>query len=116
MKEERTEWFRKWATFVVSTVALMVACLREPMALTLKASVLEILREELTRYETVAAAEFRAQKQQDAVTESTKRFERELTGLRDFTLSGATHCKSWMEVSNRLSSLEARLDALRREK
>lgn len=116
MKEERTEWFRKWATFVVSTVALLVACLREPMALTLKASVLEIIRGELTRYETVSSAEFRAQKNQDSVTEALKRFERELASLREITLAGPGHCKSWMEVSNRLSSLEIRLESLRRDK
>ncbi|HEU0010607.1 MAG TPA: hypothetical protein VFT34_12395 [Verrucomicrobiae bacterium] len=116
MKEERTEWFRKWATFVVSTVALLVACLREPMALTLKATVLEIMREELTRYDTVSAADFRAQKQQDSVTEALKRFERELTGLRDLTVAGASHDRMFLEVSNRLSSLETKIEALRREK
>jgi hypothetical protein len=116
MREERTEWFRRWATFVISTVALLVACLREPMALTLKATVLEIMREELTRYETVSAADFRAQKQQDAVTEALKRFERELTALRDLTVSGASQDRMFLDVSNRLSSLETKLETLRRGK
>jgi hypothetical protein len=115
MKEERTEWFRKWATLVVSTVALLVACLREPLTLTLKATVLEVMREELAKYETVSASDARCQKHQDSATEVLKRYERELSGLRDLVAAGEAHGRLLMQVSNRLSSLEAKLEELRRE-
>jgi len=115
MKEERTEWLRKWATLVVSTVALLVACLREPLTLTLKATVQDMIRQELARYETVSASEARWQKQQESTAEILKRFERELSGLRDLATAGDVHGKLLVEVSKRLSSVEMKLEALRRE-
>jgi len=115
MKEERTEWLRKWATLVVSTVALLVACLREPLTLTLKATVQGMIREELVRYETVAASDARWQKQQEATADAVKRLERELSALRDISTAGDAQGKLMMEVSKRLSSLEMKLEALKRE-
>ena len=115
MKEERTEWLRKWATLVVSTLALLVACLREPLTLTLKATVQDMMRQELIKYETVSANDARWQKHQECTTEMLKRFEREISGLRDLATAGESHGKLLMEVNKRLSSLELKLESLRRE-
>ena len=115
MREERTEWLRKWATLVVSTIALLVACLRELLTLTPKATIQDMMRQELARYETVSASDARWQKHQDCATESLKRVERELSGLRDLAAGGDTHGRLLLEVSNRLSCLEAKLETLRRE-
>ena len=115
MREERTEWLRKWATLVVSTIALLVACLREPLTLTLKATIQDMMRQELARYETVAASEARWQNHQDSAAETLKRLEREFSSLHDLAMAGGTQGRLLLEVSNRLSCLEAKLDSLRRE-
>ena len=114
MKEDRTEWLRKWATLVVSSVALLVACLREPLTLTLKATVQDMIRDELVKYETIAASDARWQRQQETMAEAIKRLERELSALRDIANAGDAHGKLLAEVSKRLSSVEMKLEALKR--
>ena len=112
MKYERTESFRKWATLIASTLALVVACVREPLALSLKAAILEVLRQELGRYETPSASEAKWQRQQEAANEVLRRCERELSALRDLAAS-ENHARFLIEVSNRLSSLEVKIDQVK---
>jgi len=96
-------------------MALLVACLREPLTLTLKATVQDMMRQELGNYERVSASDARWQKHQDCTADALKRFERELSSLRDLATAGETHGKLLTEVNNRLSSLERKIEALRRE-
>src|SRR5437879_13247631 len=55
MKYWSAELFLKWATLIVSSLALLVACLRYPLALTLKATVQDVLRQELSRSDAIVA-------------------------------------------------------------
>jgi hypothetical protein len=112
MKSERTESFLKWATLVTSALALVVASVREPLALSLKAAILEVLRQELGRYETASASEARWQRQQETANEVFRRCERELAALRDLTAS-ESHGRPFIDVSNRLSSLELKVEQLK---
>ncbi|HXI52980.1 MAG TPA: hypothetical protein VNH84_15800 [Candidatus Saccharimonadales bacterium] len=112
MKSERTESFLKWATLVTSALALVVASVREPLALSLKAAILEVLRQELGRYETASASEARWQRQQETANEVLRRCERELAALRDLAAS-ESHGRPFIDVSNRLSSLELKVEQLK---
>ena len=112
MKSERTESFLKWATLVTSALALVVASVREPLALSLKAAILEVLRQELGRYETASASEAHWQRQQETANEVLRRCERELAALRDLAPS-ESHGRLFIDVSNRLSSLELKVEQLK---
>src|SRR5262245_33987296 len=112
MKNERTETIRQWATLATSTLALLVACLRDPLTLTLKAAVLETLRQELTRYETVSGSEAQWQRHRATANDALERCQRDLSVIRDTVTASATHGRLLVELSNRLASLQTKLDSL----
>jgi len=114
MRDDQKESFRKWAAFAVSTLALLVTCLRDPIALTLKATIQEVLRQELPRYETTAASDSRWEKQQEAANELLKRYEHDM--LREQAALRETDKRLLIELSNRLTCMEEQFDMLMRER
>ncbi len=112
MTQTRKEFVLKWMTLVVSTLALLATCLRDPIALTLRATVIEVLHQELAGYETVAAAQARWQKQQDATSQLLNRCEQERAATRDLSAANQASAIALLQLSNRLSVLETRLDLL----
>jgi len=50
---------RKWATLLTSTLALLVTSLRDPIGVSIKTRQDELLRRELSRYETGSATDAR---------------------------------------------------------
>src|SRR6266446_3067516 len=101
MKDDQKESFRKWAAFAVSTLALLVTCLRDPIALTLKATIQEMLRQELPRYETISASDSRWAKQQEAANELLKRYEHDLVLLQEQSAFRDTDKRFLIELGNR---------------
>src|SRR2546422_9853965 len=72
-REERRELFVKWGTFIVSSVALLVACVRDPIIWTLRATIHEQLGAELAKYETISSASAKWTKHSELGDELTKR-------------------------------------------
>ena len=113
MREDQKDSFRKWATFLVSTLALLLTCLMGPIAFTLKATVKDLVRQELAAYETTAASETRWKAHQDYENEVLKRWDHDLAVVRDKALQSETNStKVLTEVGNRLTSLELKLDPI----
>lgn len=116
MKDGQLEWFQKWASLSVSAMALLLTCLMGPIAFTLKATVKDVVRQELVGYETVAASEARWKAREDRETELLKRWEQELAAAREKSASSDTNSyKMMLEVGARLSSLEAKLELMMRD-
>jgi len=113
MRDDQKELLRKWASILISSLALLLTCLMGPIAFTLKATVKDLVRQELTGYETAAASDARWKAHQDYENEVLKRWEHELGGVRDKSgVTDTNNYKLMMEVGNRLSSLEAKLELL----
>ena len=100
---------------VVSTLALLATCLRDPIALTLRATIMEVLREELGRYETVSAADTKWEKHQDSVNEILKRCENDFASIRTSIIATESNQKMQIEAGNRLLSIETKLELLMKE-
>ena len=112
MKEDRKETFRKWATLGVSSLALMVTCLRDPIVLTLKSSVREVIRDEMDRYEIALAGDPRRDKRRETEAELLTRMNQELETLRDVVTRNGTDHVTMMQLNNCLISIESKLDLL----
>jgi hypothetical protein len=110
MRDEQKESFRKWTTFVVSTGALLVACLRDPLSLTFRATVQEVLRQELAKNQPPAGTETKADKR----LESEKEFLKVLDGdLRERISMTEANNRLLVQLSNHLALMEMKLDLLR---
>src|SRR5438445_11579644 len=83
MTHDRRESLRKWATLLASTLALLVTSLRDPIGVSITTRQDELLRRELSRYETVSATEARWDKHLDAESEVLRRLDRDLAAIRD---------------------------------
>jgi|SRR5437870_854297 len=117
MKEDRKASLRNWASVLISALAVLVTCLMGPVAFTLKATVKDLVRQELAGYETVASFDVRWKAHQDYENEVFKRWEHELGVVHDtVALSETNHLKLMMELGNRLSSLETKIELLIKER
>src|SRR2546430_15663935 len=90
MKEDRKASLRNWASVLISALAVLVTCLMGPVAFTLKATVKDLVRQELTGYETVASVDVRWKAHQDYENEVFKRWEHELAGVHHTAGPGPT--------------------------
>lgn len=116
MKDGQLEWFQKWAGLSVSAMALMLTCVMGPVAFTLKATVKDIVRQELAGYETIAASEARWKAREEHENEMLKRLEHDLAAARERAAQSETNnYKLMLELGNRLSALEAKLEQMIRE-
>src|SRR5262245_56870995 len=115
MNETRKESFRKWATFFVSTLALLVACLRDPIVFTLKGTAHEALREELDRREKRSTPENCRDSRREAESELLRRMDPLLESLRDRAATKDAEHKLLQDLSSRLMALQAKLELLTRE-
>jgi len=119
MKSESKATLLKWATLTVAFLALVPAYLMGPIGFTLKATVKDMLRQELATHETTAASEVKwkaQQAQQDRENEVLKRLEYDLAVVRDrAVLNESNHTKLLTEFDTRLTSLETQLKRLRME-
>ncbi len=110
MRELDTKLVRKWTTILVPTLALLLGCLTGPGAFLLKATVKELVRQELAGYQTITAADARWKAHQDFEAEVFKRWEHDLATLRNQpTLGDTNHANLLLEISSRLTSLETKL-------
>src|SRR5262245_51861349 len=110
MRDDQTQAIRKWATILVPALALVLACLTGPVAYALKVTVKDLVRQELSAYQTVAASEAKWKSFEDYQNEVSKRWEHDLAPLRDKPVLTDTNYAKWFaEVGSRLSSLEAKL-------
>src|SRR5262245_1345759 len=112
MTQARKEFVLKWMTLVVSILALLSTCLRNPITLTLRATIIDELRQELGRYETIAASQARWQRQQDTANDLLNRCEQDRAAARDLAAANQASGAALLQLSNRLATLEARLDLL----
>jgi len=115
MRSERTEYFRKWATLIVSTVALLITSLRDPILLTLKNTVKEVVHEELEKQSGLPLSEARREKQRDAEAELLKLLNEDLAPLRDLNAKNSADRGSSKSLYDCLASIEAKLDELAKE-
>lgn len=117
MRDDRKESLRNWATFLVSALAFVVTCLMGPIAFTLKATVKDLVRQELTGYETVTGSDTRWKAHQDYENEVLKRWEHDLAAVRDrASLTETNNIKLMIEVGNRLASLEMKLEPFMKQR
>jgi|SRR6266540_4024693 len=117
MKEDRKASLRNWASLLISALAVLLTCLMGPVAFTLKATVKDLVRQELAGYETIASFDVRWKAHQEYENEVFKRWEHELAGVRDkAALTDTNYYKLMMELGNRLSSLETKLELLLKDR
>ena len=116
MKAERKESLRKWVNVSVPALSLLLAGLMGPIAFTLKSTVKDLVRQELASNETVAASDARLKAHQDYLNEVLKRWANDFAAVREKSASSETNDhKLMLEVGNRLSSIESKLEILTRE-
>jgi len=115
-RNEQRESFRKWLTLAVAILALLPAYLMGPIAFTFKTTVKDLLRQELAGYEAATASDSILKAHQDYLNETLKRWGNDFAAAREKTASSETNdYKLMLDVSNRLSSIESKLDLLMRE-
>jgi len=92
-----------------------VACLRDPIVLTLKGTVREVIRDEMDRYERDPVADTRRDKNRVEGAELLRRLDQEVAAIRELAAwNGAEH-NTLLQVNNCLNSIEAKLDLLTKE-
>jgi len=113
MKAVRKESLRKWANVLVPALSLLLAGLMGPVAFTLKSTVKDLVRQELASNETVAASDARLKAHQDYLNEVLKRWANDFAAVREkAALSDTNDHKLMLELGNRLSSIETKLELL----
>jgi hypothetical protein len=116
IREARRETFRKWATLVIASLGLMVACLRDPLSWTLRATIEGVLHQELAKFELVSPAGITAPRQPSDFTSLLLRFDRDLTALLNENASrDERNCQLLLDDANRLSVIQANLSQLVRQ-
>ena len=108
MKDDGKELFLKRAALWVSTTALVLTCLMGPVSFFIKTAVRAVLREELADSPSTA----RAKAHQEQANEVLKNLNLDLMSTR---ANASTVETGLLGLSNRLFSLEARLDRALRE-
>ena len=116
MTYDRRESLRKWATLLTSTLALLVTSLRDPIGVSIKTRQDELLRRELSRYETVSATEARWDKHLDAESEVLRRLDRDIAAMRDGVVASEATYKLLLEMHTCLTAVETKLDLLMKER
>jgi hypothetical protein len=121
MRADRKESLRRWVSVLVPAASLLLAGLMGPIAFTLKSTVKDLVRQELTSNETVAASDARLKAHQDYLNEVLKRWASDLAAVREKSAVSETNdLKLMLDLGNRLSSIESKLELLmaenRREK
>jgi len=76
----------------------------------------ELLRRELSRYETVSATEARWDKHLDAESQVLRRLDRDLAAIRDGAVAIEATYKLLLEMNNCLMAVETKLDVLMKER
>ena len=113
MKTERKESLRKWVNVSVPVLSLLLAGLMGPIAFTLKSTVKDLVRQELASTQTVAASDARLKAHQDYLNEVLKRWANDFAAVREKSASSETNdYKLMLELGNRLSSIESKLELL----
>ena len=116
MRADQKESLRRWVNVLVPALSLMLAGLMGPIAFTLKSTVKDLVRQELTSNETVAASDARLKAHQDYLNEVLKRWAIDLAAVREkAALSETNDHKLMLELGNRLSSIESKLELLMAE-
>ena len=73
----------------------------------------DLVRQELASYETVAASDARLKAHQDYLNEVLKRWANDFAAVREKSASSETNdYKLMLELGNRLSSIESKLELL----
>ena len=115
MRADRKESLRRWVNVSVPALSLLLAGLMGPVAFTLKSTVKDLVRQELTSNETVAASDARLKAHEDYLNEVLKRWANDFAALREKVASGETNdSKVILEIGHRLSSIESKLELLMR--
>ena len=113
MRADRKESLRRWVNVLVPVLSLLLAGLMGPIAFTLKSTVKDLVRQELTSNETVAASDARLKAHQDYLNEVLKRWASDLAAVREKSAATETNDQKLMlELGNRLSSIESKLEFL----
>ncbi len=114
-RDERRESFRKWGTFIVSSLALVLACVRDPIIWTLRATVQEQLHAELARDETFSSANARWEKHRDSGDELIKRLDRDRGVIQEAVAAAHTNQVVLLDLAHRLSLVETNLQMFRQD-
>ena len=113
MRADQKESLRKWVNVLVPALSLLLAGLMGPIAFTLKSTVKDLVRQELASNETVAATDARLKAHQDYLNEVLKRWANDLAVVREKSAVSETNDhKLMLELGNRLSSIESKLELL----
>jgi len=116
MRSDRKELVKKWVLIMVPTFSLLLTCLMGPVAFTLKATVKDLLRQELTGYETVVVSDTRWRAHQEYENEVLKRWEHDLAAVREKAVLNDTNSyKLVIELGQRIFSIETKLEQLMKE-
>lgn len=114
-REERRETFVKWGTFVVSAVALAVACVRDPIIWTLRATIQDQLRAELSKYETISTANAKWENHRDVGDELLHRLDRDLAVIQQVAATANTNEFLLLDLARRLALVETNIQTFTRE-
>ena len=113
MRADQKESLRRGVNVLVPALSLLLAGLMGPIAFTLKSTVKDLVRQELTRNETVAASDARLKAHQDYLNEVLKRWANDLALVREkAAVSETNDHKLMLELGNRVSSIESKLELL----
>ncbi len=116
MRDDRKELLKKWVNILVPTLSLFLACLMGPVAFTLKATVKELVRQELAGYETVASSDVRWKAHQEYENEFLKRLDHELAAAREkASVTETNQYKLMLDLGNRLLSLDTKIEQLMKD-
>jgi len=113
MRAIRKESFRRWVSVLVPALSLFLAALMGPIAFTLKSTVKDLVRQELAGNETIASSDARLKAHQDYLNEVLRRWANDFAAVREkAAVSETNDHKLMLELGNRLSSIESKLELL----
>src|SRR5881394_1175720 len=116
MKIVQKALLQKWVNVLVPVLSLLLAGLMGPIAFTLKSTVKDLVRQELASKETVAASDARLKAHEDYLNEVLKRWANDLALVREkAAVSETNDHKLMLDLGNRLSSIESKLEILMEE-
>src|SRR5262249_31727567 len=105
----------KWGTFIVSSVALAVACVRDPIIWTLRATIQDQLRAELSKYETISTANSKSEKHQDLGDELIKHLDHALAVFQDGATATRTNQALLRDLARSLPRFGTNFQDFRRD-
>lgn len=116
IREDRRETFRKWATLTVATLGLVVACLRDPLSWTLRATIEGVLHQELAKFDLISTDAVAGRTYPTDIVPLLRRLDREIVAIRSENASrDEGNCRILLERADCLSAIQTNLTQIMRQ-